>query len=96
MWCRVKVEGKLTGLFEVTSGLKQGCPLSTLLFNIVLEWVMQHTPRGSAVNLDDLICDRLAYADDVDICGEDLGDLEETVVNFKEASSGVGLEINQG
>ena len=41
---RVKIGGEITDSFEVYSGLKQGCALSTILFNLVLEWVMRQTP----------------------------------------------------
>ena len=88
----------MTDTFEISTGLKQGCPLSTILFNLVLEWVMQQTPATparSAIQLEDLVRDRLAYADDVDICGENLEDLEDTVTTFRETSIGVGLEINE-
>ena len=54
MRCKVRVGGKLTESFEVTAGLKQGCPLSTLLFNLVLEWVMRQTPMGTSINLVDM------------------------------------------
>ena len=41
---RVRVGGELSDCFNITSGLKQGCPLSTILFNFALEWVMRKTP----------------------------------------------------
>ena len=51
MRCRVRVGGELTDAFLVSGGLKQGCPLSTLLFNLALEWIMRQTPTATAVNL---------------------------------------------
>jgi sorting nexin-29 len=35
--CRVKIQGKLSSIFKVKVGLRQGDALSTILFNIVLE-----------------------------------------------------------
>ena len=95
MQCRVRVGGELTDAFHVADGLKQGCPLSTLLFNLVLEWVMRQTPLRTAINIGEARYDRLAYADDVDLCGEDPQELENTLEIFREISSGVGLKINE-
>jgi len=30
-------------LFEVHTGVRQGCVMSTLLFNLVVDWIMRHT-----------------------------------------------------
>ena len=85
MRCRVRVGGELTDAFLVSGGLKQGCPLSTLLFNLALEWIMRQT--ATAVNLGEVSCGRLAYADDVDLCGEDFQGLQHMIGAFREASS---------
>ncbi|XP_068240928.1 uncharacterized protein [Palaemon carinicauda] len=79
MTCRIKVGGILTEPFNIHGGLKQGCALSTLLFNLVLEWIMGNTPPTRLPTpLDNTIIDRLGYADVVDLCGEHLPSIEET------------------
>ena len=93
--CRVRIGGELTDAFAVRGGLKQGCALSTLLFNLALEWVMRQTPSRTGVQLGNLSEDRLAYADDVDFFGEEWEELEETVQTFRVAAKQIGLEINQ-
>ena len=95
MRCRVKIEAEVTDHFEVNNGLKQGCALSTLLFNLALEWVMRQTPVRNGIHLGDAVCDRLAYADDIDFCGESLQDIDESLLHFKTAAKQVGLEISQ-
>ena len=93
--CRVRIGGELTDAFDVRGGLKQGCALSTLLFNLTLEWVMRQTPAGTGVRLGDVTEDRLAYADDVDFFGENWDELKGTVQTFQNAARRIGLEINQ-
>ena len=93
---RVKVGGELSGVFGTRSGLKQGCALSTLLFNLILEWVMRHTPPNTTpIKIGDHEIDRLAFADDVDLMGEKLGGVVTTYTNFKQTARRPGLEINQ-
>lgn len=44
--CKVVVEEKVSGSFEVDRRLRQGDPFSPMLFNLVLEW----TTRKANVN----------------------------------------------
>ena len=94
---RVRVGGQLTDIFEVDTGLKQGCPLSCALFNITLEWVMRQVQMApDPIRLDNgLSLDRLAYADDVDLMGEEWKPRDEHVAGFSDASGRVGLHIKE-
>ena len=93
--CCVRVGGGRTNTFAVTSGLKQGCPLASSLFNLVLEWVMRQVERGAGLELGPARCDRLAYADDADLMAETFAEVSEKVRSFKAAAEKVGLRINE-
>ena len=71
---RVRVGGELTDPFTVTTGLRQGCPLSCILFNLAMEWVIRHTRRSQDPTrlTNGVELDSLAYADDADLMGERL------------------------
>lgn len=43
--CRV---GNSSLSFQVKTGVKQGCVISALLFNIIIDWVMRHTTEEKA------------------------------------------------
>ena len=90
---KVRIGGQLSEEFEITSGLKQGCPLSTILFNFVLEWVMRRTPAPpDPVTIDGMSCDRFGYADDVDMLGEQFHPRDAHVNIFRSKGRRVGLE----
>jgi len=58
-------------LFENKTGLKQGDPLSPILFNLVLQKVKQSTkmvPSGTKIGKEQL--NVLAYADDIALIGK--------------------------
>ncbi|XP_064109581.1 uncharacterized protein LOC135217543 [Macrobrachium nipponense] len=92
---RVQIGGEVTGPFEVDNGLKQECALSMIPFNLVLEWVMRQTPEGNGVHFGEAMCDRLAYADDIDFCGENIQETDIEITIFREAANKVGLEIKE-
>ena len=56
---------------------------------------MRQTPERNGIHLGDLVCDRLAFADDIDFCGEGLQDINESLLHFRNAAKHVGLEISQ-
>ena len=95
--CSVKVGKRKTDYFEVKSGLRQGCMLSPLLFNLVLEKAIQttaHIAQGAIISNNKI--SMLAYADDVVILSETERGLEELSTPFLEMSKRVGLECNVG
>ena len=95
---RVRVGGDLTEPFSVASGLRQGCPLSCILFNLTLEWVLRNTRRPpDPIRLTNGVeCDCLAYADDADLREEGYRGIDAHVTSFDGSGKRVGLEISEG
>ena len=68
----VLVNGAPTLQFRISKGLRQGCPLSPFLFNLVVEAlsfflclaVSQNLFKGIKVGFDELSVSHLQYADD--------------------------------
>ena len=92
---KVRVGGNVSEPFMIRDGLKQGDGLSTVLFNLTLEYVvrkMQVSQMGATLNGTTQI---LGYADDLDI----LGDCRETVARNAEilikAVEYTGLEVSE-
>jgi len=67
----VRIEGTLSSFFENKSGLRQGDSLSPVLFNLVLQKVIQsikNVPSGIKIGKEQL--NILAYADDIALIGK--------------------------
>ena len=94
--CCVKVGTDKTKYFDIKSGLKQGCMLSPILFNLTLEIairLMRGIQQGAEV--DNSKINTLAYADDVVLLSETEAGLEELNTSFIDMGRRVGLECNE-
>jgi hypothetical protein len=84
--CSVMVDSGQTDWFPVTSGLIQGCMLSTLPFLVAIDWVMRDSTRdqerGIRWRLEDKL-DDLDYADDLCLISSTLHPLTYSGKNNK-------------
>uniref|UniRef100_A0A6I8QUB5 Reverse transcriptase domain-containing protein n=1 Tax=Xenopus tropicalis TaxID=8364 RepID=A0A6I8QUB5_XENTR len=78
--------------FEVGAGVRQGCPLSPLLYVFAIDPFLRRLQAGGIKGLS-VPCSQplrsVAYADDVTVavsCPEDVGVLSETIRSYSEAS----------
>ena len=93
---RVRVYGEETDEFSLYTGVRQGCPLSPVLFNFAVDWIMSHALqeyRGVQVDQCTWISD-LEYADDVVILGTDFDNLKVVLERISEVAAKVGLRVN--
>ena len=65
----VMFQGAVGGWFCLTVGVHQGCLLSSILFNIFLEWIMGETldSASSIISIGGRNISNLRYADDTDM-----------------------------
>ena len=90
--CRV---GNSQHSFPVLSGVRQGCVMSALLFNITIDWVMRQTTqdknRGIRWNLFTNL-DDLDFADDLALLSHTHSYIQEKT---NKPTKQVGLKINK-
>ena len=92
-YSRVQVDKRLSDMFPIRNGLKQGDNLSPLLFNFALEYAI----RRVELNQDGLKLNGthqlLVYADDVNILGRSILTVKEDTEAVVDASKEIGLEV---
>ena len=103
--CSVNINGTLSNWFKVTSGARQGCLLSPLLFAIIIDWIMR-TFDKEIDNFGVTICKRcssrepemslknLDYADDIALLKCSRHCLQKSCRKVEEIISTTGLTFN--
>jgi len=91
----VRIGGTLSSFFENKTGLKQGDPLSSILFNLALQKVIQSikmVPSGIKIGREQL--NILAYADDIALIGKNEIEIK-LFIEMENITRKFGLQINQ-
>ena len=95
--CRVLHEGQLSDPIKTSSGVRQGCILSPLLFLLVLDGVLRRAldgkKRGLTWRLTETLED-MEYADDICLVSLNHENMQKKLDDLWEESKKVGLEIN--
>ena len=68
---RISVGGKSTRRIKINSGVKQGCPLSPMLFNLIIdELIIRLKQLQIGVKLGENLISVMAFADDLVLISE--------------------------
>ena len=94
--CAILFNSRIGDWFRTTVGVRQGCLLSPILFNIFLKWIMTDAleDHEGTVSIGGSTITNLRFADDID----GLAGVEEELANLAEhldkASTAYSMEIS--
>ena len=92
--CKIKVHEDLVDV-DIKRGVRQGCVLSPLLFNAVLEDIFRRLIWDDlGFNINGRKLNHLRYADDVVLVGKSLRAVQRMVTELEQVSRSIGLEVN--
>ena len=92
----VKIKGEYTRNIEVRRGVRQGCVLSPILYNIYSEFMMREVLSDKiGINVNGQVISSIRYADDTALLAECEHDLQEVVTKLDVIGMKYGLKVNE-
>ena len=104
--CCVRTTEGISPWFNVTTGVRQGCIWSTLLFNIVIDWILKKTnllqstqcgiqlKRRQSRRYPEVRETDFDYADDLALIDETVGGLQEQTDSLTKIAAMTGLKVS--
>ena len=82
--------------FNTTVGMRQGCLLSHVLFNIFLEKIMLDsiTNQSSSISIEGRKFNNLRFVDDIELIAGSESELQTITDELEKTSTAYGIEIN--
>ena len=91
---RIKINSILSDEIRICRGVKQGDPLSPLLFNSVIDYCVDGLIEEDAIKVDSLAVTHLAFADDIVVFSDTTEGLQRQVDILSTRFSQCGLSVN--
>ena len=81
---------------KITSGIKQGCPLSTTLFKIITYIILNELEeKGKGFEIENILLLALFFADDSLLIADSIENARHNLKILIEASKKFGLNVNE-
>ncbi|KAL9952861.1 hypothetical protein ACROYT_G040182 [Oculina patagonica] len=96
--CRVIHNGVLSELFEMLTGVRQGCLLSPFLFLLVIDWIMRRTTEKHQDGIQWTLTTRLEdldFADDITLLSHNHRSMQSKLTRLAKISMQTGLRISK-
>ena len=96
---RVISKGNLSNTFAITTGVRQGCLLSPLIFLIAIDWIMRRTTKDQRTGIQWTLLTQLEdldFADDLALVSENHTHMQQKTDRLQTNSEQLGLKINTG
>lgn len=93
---QIEVDNNMSNTIQIKRGVRQGCVLSPVLFNLYSEAIFQEALEDMEVGIkvNGVWINNLRYADDTVLIADNMTDLQQLVNKVGERSKSMGLNIN--
>lgn len=94
----LRVDGEHTEQVKILRGVRQGCVISPLIFNLYSEHIFKEALKEieEGISINGLRLNNLRYADDTIVFADTLEGLQKLMDKITETSKQYGLDINTG
>jgi hypothetical protein len=92
----VKTDNGITDYFKCQIGVRQGCMLSPLLFSLYLNELIEMLQNCNGIYVNENVPNitTLMYADDLVLCSDSVGRLQQMIYVLETFCKNWGLEVN--
>ena len=92
----VLLDSQIGESFQTTVGVRQGCLLSPVLFNIYLEQIMNETlhEHHTSISINGRPICNLRFADDIDLMAGSKQELQELTDRLSNRAGAYGMEVS--
>ena len=91
----IGVGGKFTRRIKISGGVKQGCQLSQLLFNVVIDKLLEKIEQKKiSIKVGDTLINIMPFADDLVLITEEPGDMKILLQMCEKFFDENGLSVN--
>ena len=90
------MNSQLGEFFNATVGVRQGCLLSPILFNLCLKNIAQETLHDhyTSISIGSRPICNLKFADDIDLIGGSYGEVQDLTDRFMDKATAHGMEVS--
>ena len=99
MTCKIIHGSQLSEPFTITTGVRQGCLLSPLLFLLVIDWIMKRVTERDKNGIQWTMwkhLEDLDFADDIALLSHRQVQMQAKTTKLKEIAEKIGLKIHSG
>ena len=91
---RIRIGRSFSKCFITVSGVRQGCVLAPAMFNLAIDYIMEHVSHKVGIRIESDLFTDLDYTDDITLFVDKPEALSNAVETMKQESAKFGLHVS--